>query len=248
MLAVIVHADHRAGAQLPPPCRACSSCCVPTTWPRSCASRSRPRRRAGRPRWPTAPRRSSSPPPATICASRCMPWACSPRRCASATSRGGEPRQQHQRLGGRARRPVLRAAGHHPHRRRRYRRRPQSFEVGDILRKLRLHFEPTAFEKGLALTLRGGTAWCADPLLVERILRNLVSNAIRYTNDGGVLVAARRAAARCILQVWDRAWASARKSRRVFEEFYRVPNTPAVAPTSARAWAWGWPSSSAWPT
>ena len=43
----------------------------------------------------------------------------------------------------------------------------------------------------------------ADPLLVERILRNLVNNAIRYTNDGGVLVAARAAAARSSCWVWD---------------------------------------------
>ena len=58
-----------------------------------------PRRRGARPRRPTAPRRSSSPPPATTCASRCTPWACSPRRCASAShdARGGAAGQQHQR-------------------------------------------------------------------------------------------------------------------------------------------------------
>ncbi|MEP6876280.1 MAG: HAMP domain-containing sensor histidine kinase, partial [Burkholderiales bacterium] len=61
----------------------------------------------------------------------------------------------------------------------------QHFEVGDILRKLRLNFDPAAFEKGLALRLRGGhRVVFGDPLLVERILRNLVSNAIRYTDDG----------------------------------------------------------------
>src|SRR6185436_11355392 len=61
----------------------------------------------------------------------------------------------------------------------------EHFSVGDILRKLRLHFEPSAFEKGLALRLRGGACVVrADPLLVDRILRNLVSNAIRYTDDG----------------------------------------------------------------
>ncbi|HWI10538.1 MAG TPA: HAMP domain-containing sensor histidine kinase, partial [Burkholderiaceae bacterium] len=81
---------------------------------------------------------------------------------------------------------------------------PQHFEVGDILRKLRLHFEPGAFEKGLALRLRGGgRVVFADPLLVERILRNLVSNAIRYTNDGSVLVGCRQHGDRVRLQVWD---------------------------------------------
>jgi hypothetical protein len=59
-------------------------------WPGNCAPKPRsPRRRAARPRPPTGQRRSSSPPPATICASRCMRSACSPRRCAkrAATTR-----------------------------------------------------------------------------------------------------------------------------------------------------------------
>ncbi len=110
--------------------------------------------------------------------------------------------------------------------------RPQHFEIEDILRKLRLHYEPTAFEKGLALNLRGGRRVVyADPLLVERIVRNLVSNAIRYTNDGGVLVAARPRGGKVIVQVWDSGLGiRAEEQARVFEEFYQVPNTPAVAP------------------
>jgi signal transduction histidine kinase/CheY-like chemotaxis protein len=110
--------------------------------------------------------------------------------------------------------------------------RPQHFEIEDILRKLRLHYEPTAFEKGLALTLRGGRRVVhADPLLVERVLRNLVSNAIRYTNDGGVLVAARARGGKVILQVWDSGLGIREDEQaKVFEEFYQVPNTPAVAP------------------
>jgi signal transduction histidine kinase/CheY-like chemotaxis protein len=104
---------------------------------------------------------------------------------------------------------------------------PQPFEVGDILRKLRLHFEPTAFEKGLALRLRGGRHVAhADPLLVERILRNLVSNAIRYTEDGSVLVSCRRRGDTLRLQVWDTgAGIPAHEQSRVFEEFYQVPGS-----------------------
>ena len=110
--------------------------------------------------------------------------------------------------------------------------RPQHFELEEILRKLRLHFEPTAFEKGLALTLRGGQRVVhADPLLVERILRNLVSNAIRYTNDGGVLVAARARGDQVLLQVWDSGLGIREEEQaKIYEEFYQVPNTPAVAP------------------
>ena len=108
----------------------------------------------------------------------------------------------------------------------------QHFEVGDILRKLRLHFEPSAFEKGLALRLRGGARVVfADPLLVERILRNLVSNAIRYTNDGSVLVSCRRRGERMLLQVWDTG-VGIRESEqgRIFDEFYQVPNTQRISP------------------
>ena len=107
----------------------------------------------------------------------------------------------------------------------------QHFEVGDILRKLRLHFEPAAFEKGLALRLRGGRRVVyADPLLVERILRNLVSNAIRYTNDGSVLVSCRTRGDRVLLQVWD-SGVGIREAElaRIFDEFYQVPNTHKVS-------------------
>jgi two-component system, sensor histidine kinase len=107
----------------------------------------------------------------------------------------------------------------------------QSFEMADILRKIRLHFEPTAFEKGLALRLRGGGRVVhGDPLLVERIVRNLVSNAIRYTNDGSVLVACRARAGKVWVQVWDTGLGiRLEEQAKVFEEFYQVPNTPAVA-------------------
>ena len=108
---------------------------------------------------------------------------------------------------------------------------PQHFEIGDIFRKLRLHFEPTAFEKGLDLRLRGAKHKVfADPLLVERVLRNLVSNAIRYTQDGSVLVSCRQRGGKLLLQVWDTGVGiSQAEQARIFEEFYQVPGTTARA-------------------
>ena len=101
---------------------------------------------------------------------------------------------------------------------------PQHFALADLYRKLRLHFEPLAFEKGLALRFRGAQHTAhADPLLVERIVRNLVSNAIRYTADGSVLVSCRRRGDRLLLQVWDTGPGIAESEQaRVFEEFYQV--------------------------
>jgi two-component system, sensor histidine kinase len=107
----------------------------------------------------------------------------------------------------------------------------QHFEVGDILRKLRLHYEPSAFEKGLSLRFRSAArVLYGDPLLVERILRNLVSNAIRYTNDGTVLVSARRRGSRVLLQVWDTGLGIRESEQaRIFDEFYQVPTTERVS-------------------
>lgn len=109
---------------------------------------------------------------------------------------------------------------------------PEHFSVGDIFRKLRLHFEPVAFEKGLSLRFRGEHHHVyADPVLVERILRNLVSNAIRYTNDGTVLVSCRRRNGRALLQVWDTGVGiREREQAHVFEEFYQVPYSEALTP------------------
>jgi signal transduction histidine kinase len=108
---------------------------------------------------------------------------------------------------------------------------PDNFELDEIFRKIRLHFEPAAFEKGLSLRIRGGRHVAfADPLLVERIVRNLVSNAIRYTSDGSVLVSCRRRDGRLLVQVWDTGPGIAEAERvRVFEEFYQVQDAPAVA-------------------
>ena len=101
---------------------------------------------------------------------------------------------------------------------------PQCFEVGDLFRRLRLNFEPIAFEKGLALRWRGESQWVyADPLLLERILRNLVANALRYTNDGTVLVSARRRGPGVVVQVWDTGVGIPEQDcQHIFDEFYQV--------------------------
>ena len=108
----------------------------------------------------------------------------------------------------------------------------RDFPVGELLRRLRHDFEPVAFDKGLALRFRGARHHAhADPLLVERILRNLVANALRYTADGGVLVGARRRGDRLLLQVRDTGIGIAEADReRVFEEFYQAGRGTAPTP------------------
>jgi signal transduction histidine kinase len=101
---------------------------------------------------------------------------------------------------------------------------PQPVRLRELFARLRLHFEPAAFEKGLALHFRGELHVAqADPVLLERVLRNLVSNAIRYTEDGGVLVSARRRDGKLLLQVWDSGIGISPASLpRIFDEFYQV--------------------------
>ena len=109
---------------------------------------------------------------------------------------------------------------------------PQNFGMREMFARLRLHYEPTAFEKGLQLKLHGEQWFAyADPVLVERILRNLISNAIRYTEDGGVLVSCRQRGDKLMLQVWDSGAGIAESEQaRIFEEFYQVqPDQPLPA-------------------
>ncbi|WP_336485997.1 ATP-binding response regulator [Methylobacterium nigriterrae] len=84
-------------------------------------------------------------------------------------------------------------------------------------------FQPFAARKGLRLRIRDrGLVVTSDPGLLQRILQNLVSNAIRYTERGGVMLAARRRAGQCRIEVVDSGRGIGEGERElVFEEFYR---------------------------
>jgi len=101
---------------------------------------------------------------------------------------------------------------------------PAPVRLRDVYTRLRLHFEPVAFEKGLVLNFRGEQHVAhADPVLLERVLRNLVSNAIRYTDDGGVLVSCRAASGRLRVQVWDTGIGISEQSLpRIWDEFFQA--------------------------
>jgi signal transduction histidine kinase len=109
---------------------------------------------------------------------------------------------------------------------------PGPVSIKDLFARLRLTFEPTAFEKGLALSFHGEQRFArTDGLLLERILRNLVSNAIRYSEDGGVLVACRPRGGKLIVQVWDSGIGIGEGSLpHIFEEFYQVQSQRPLEP------------------
>jgi len=115
--------------------------------------------------------------------------------------------------------------------------RPEHFSVDAMFARLKLHYEATAFEKGLALRFHGARHYgYADPLLLDRVVRNLLSNAIRYTNDGGVVVAARQRGDKLRFEVWDTGLGiRPHEQERIFEEFYQVStDAPPLDPTQRK--------------
>lgn len=98
------------------------------------------------------------------------------------------------------------------------------FAVQELLRKLEAEFGPLADEHGLVYRYRDSMLSVhSDPVVVELILRNLISNAIRYTQTGGVLVATRRRGSRLSFEVWDTGVGIApQHQEQVFSEFFQV--------------------------
>ncbi|HZZ70279.1 MAG TPA: hybrid sensor histidine kinase/response regulator [Phenylobacterium sp.] len=99
--------------------------------------------------------------------------------------------------------------------------------VQPLLHRICRDLEGEAEGKGVRLSLVATTlAVRSDPILLERILRNLVGNAVRYTQAGGVLVGARRRGAGGVsLEVWDSGPGIADDQREaIFEEFYQLSN------------------------
>ena len=98
------------------------------------------------------------------------------------------------------------------------------FPVGHLLDRIETTFAAAAREKGLRLRVVPSRAWVrSDAILLERILLNLVSNAIRYTSRGGVVVGCRRRGDSMRIEVWDSGIGLAEDQHRsIFGEFYQV--------------------------
>lgn len=102
----------------------------------------------------------------------------------------------------------------------------QAFPMQSLLHKLERHFAPQANEKGLVFRVRDTDLVVqADPQLVEQVLRNLLANAIRYTERGGVLVGCRRRGAQAVLEVWDTGMGiEPAQHQAIFQEFHQLGN------------------------
>ncbi|NOT71465.1 MAG: hybrid sensor histidine kinase/response regulator [Hyphomicrobium sp.] len=99
----------------------------------------------------------------------------------------------------------------------------QPVGLGEVFEQLAVSSEPIARKKGLELRWKPTSlAIQSDPLMLRRMLQNLLANATRYTEQGGVLLAARRRGSNVSIEVWDTGPGIAATEReRIFEEFQR---------------------------
>ncbi|KIM00004.1 Sensory box histidine kinase/response regulator [Paramagnetospirillum magnetotacticum MS-1] len=98
--------------------------------------------------------------------------------------------------------------------------------LGELLDQVAAASRPTAEEKGLKLRVIKTALVCeSDATLLERLLGNLVSNAVRYTEKGGVVVGCRRHKGRIRIEVWDSGIGIAEENLPlIFEELYQLNN------------------------
>jgi PAS domain S-box-containing protein len=99
-------------------------------------------------------------------------------------------------------------------------------QLGPLLERLHAEFAPQAELKGLKLrTLPGSATVASDPELLDRILRNLLANAVSYTASGGVLLGCRRCGDNVRIIVADTGPGIPEpQQHKIFEEFYQVGN------------------------
>jgi CheY-like chemotaxis protein/two-component sensor histidine kinase len=106
-----------------------------------------------------------------------------------------------------------------------------SFKMADLMRSLEIEFAPVARAKGLELTfVPCSLAVQSDRLLLRRLLQNLISNAIKYTPRGRVLVGCRRHGTSLKICVYDTGVGiPAVKRAEIFKEFHRLEQGARIA-------------------
>jgi signal transduction histidine kinase/CheY-like chemotaxis protein len=105
--------------------------------------------------------------------------------------------------------------------------KPEPVALQPLFDGIGAHAQSAAADKGLRLRLRPTSHVVqSDPVLLEQVLRNLVDNAVRYTQRGGVLVAARAQGDGSVrVQVWDSGCGIAPQDQaRIFEAFVQLGN------------------------
>ncbi|MDJ0657254.1 MAG: PAS-domain containing protein [Xanthomonadales bacterium] len=101
---------------------------------------------------------------------------------------------------------------------------PVAMPLQSLFDQLEEQFQALSAQHGLRLRVRPTPLWVeSDPQMLQRIVQNFVSNALRYTQTGGVLVAARRRGEQAEIGVWDTGPGIPDAEReQIFEEFKRL--------------------------
>lgn len=102
---------------------------------------------------------------------------------------------------------------------------PLPFAIGPLIERVCRDYKSEAAAKGVRLKVVASSAVVtSDPLLLERIVRNLVANAVAYTDQGKILVGCRRGS-RLRIQVSDTGRGIPEQEReQIFKEFYQLGN------------------------
>jgi signal transduction histidine kinase/CheY-like chemotaxis protein len=98
------------------------------------------------------------------------------------------------------------------------------FPVSQLLAHAETTFAGAALEKGLSFRVLPSEAWVrSDFILLEQAVFNLITNALRYTRHGGVLVGCRKRSDNLRIEVWDTGIGiAADQHDKIFGEFYRL--------------------------
>ena len=104
--------------------------------------------------------------------------------------------------------------------------RKEVFSVNNILISIFQSFLPLAKDKELDFRVVPSSLYVeSDPALLERILGNFMSNAIRYTDKGSVLIGCRKRGDKVSIEVWDTGCGiSDDQMSLIYEDFYQVEN------------------------
>ncbi len=100
------------------------------------------------------------------------------------------------------------------------------FSVNNILISIFQSFLPLAKDKELDFRVVPSSFYVrSDPALLERILGNFMSNAIRYTDKGSVLIGCRKRGDKVVIEVWDTGCGiSDDQMSLIYEDFYQIEN------------------------
>ena len=102
----------------------------------------------------------------------------------------------------------------------------QNYSANRLLQTLKMKVDDECGKKGIRLIVRSSVHWFySDPLLIQRVLENYLSNAVKYTDSGGILVSCRKRKDCIRFEVWDTGRGIKKEDVDViYDAFYQLNN------------------------